>query len=139
MVHQAVQLQKQQKRGVGVHGERGPSTPIGESEASPSRPVPKRAHVAKSLMHVLGSGPCSDSVTGRKPESGSSTLDSKESIERANSIRGPQNIESDEDSEMSDQGDDPPPEYQRIMAAIQAASQGNDRVCVSPVKRGMWC
>eukprot|EP00325_Prymnesiales_sp_UTEX-LB-985_P026425 CAMPEP_0174745166 /NCGR_PEP_ID=MMETSP1094-20130205/86202_1 /TAXON_ID=156173 /ORGANISM="Chrysochromulina brevifilum, Strain UTEX LB 985" /LENGTH=54 /DNA_ID=CAMNT_0015949689 /DNA_START=36 /DNA_END=196 /DNA_ORIENTATION=+ len=54
MMPQAVQLQQHQKRGVGVDGKRGPSTPSGESAASLSRPVPKCAHVTKSLMHNLG-------------------------------------------------------------------------------------
>uniref|UniRef100_A0A7S2BV07 Uncharacterized protein n=1 Tax=Haptolina brevifila TaxID=156173 RepID=A0A7S2BV07_9EUKA len=47
MLPRAVQLNQQQKRDVSMNGKRGPSTPSGESVTSPSRPVSKRAGVAK--------------------------------------------------------------------------------------------
>ena len=107
-----------------MDGKRGPSTPSGESSSSPSRPEPKRAHVAKALVHELGSDPCSDSVTGRKPELLGSALDSKALPEPSNSVCCSQNLESDSDREMdlSDSGD----EYQRILGAMKAASEGNE-------------
>jgi hypothetical protein len=119
MVPRAVKLQQQQKRGGGVDGKRGPSTPSGESAASPSRPEPKRAHVVKALVHELGSDPCCDSVTGRKPELLGSALNSK--AEPSSIACCSQDLESDSDREM-DSGD----EYQRILDAMKAASEGNE-------------
>jgi hypothetical protein len=119
MLPRAVQLNQQQKRDVSVDGKRGPSTPSGESGSSPSRPVSKRAHVAKALVHDFGSDPCSDSVTGRKPELLGSALNSK--AELSSSACCSQDLESDSDRAM-DSGD----EYQRILDAMKAASEGNE-------------